>query len=115
MAINTNIEIFRGNDIQLPITIIDDADDPVDISAWSDLAITIRRAYGERILVEKSTAGPEMEITDPVNGLVTVILTDDDTNKLTAASHVYDVKRMDEGGEVTLLYGKITVHSVATE
>lgn len=115
MAINADIPIFRGEDVQLPITIVDEDDAPLDITAWSDLTFTIRRAYGEAELVKKTTADPaEMEITDAENGELVVTLTDDDTNELTALTHVYDLKRMDAGGEVVLLYGRVLVHAAAT-
>lgn len=108
MAIGVNIQFFKGEDIT-----IEDVITGVDITSWS-ITFSIRETFADDVLISK-TVGSGITLTDPTNGKLQIVLSDDDTNLLSSRNYVYDVKRMDAGSEAVLTYGILTIQESVTE
>lgn len=102
---------FAGEDKQLQFTILDENEDPVNITGW---AVTFSFADGvsETPLFEK-TVGSGIALTTPGSGLLTVTVTDADTEDLDAGDYVYALHRTDASTETVLAFGDVVLQRAA--
>jgi len=110
MPIYTPITIFKGEDKTLNVIL----KPPTDISTWTNISFTVRKAKTDSTAKITKTVGSGITITDTTNGVVQVALADTDTENLTAGIHYWDIKRMDPGSEVVLAYGPINIEQGIT-
>ena len=103
MPAEDNIEIYKGEDVNLSFTM-----NPVeDITGWT---IELNVKQDSTIVLTKSAT-----VTDGPNGQFSVSLVDDDTDNLVERNHLYDVWRTDAGSETVLAIGNFIVHRVARD
>lgn len=99
----------QGDAARFTVEYQEDDGTPIDITGWvPELAIS--RARGKAYL-QRWTGAPQVEITDPANGEVTVVLAPDETRAWgKAAELVYEVTLTPPDGEtVTVLEGPLLV------
>lgn len=89
--VGERIEVARGEDRTLQLTIKDDAGAVVDITG-STVTFTVRRRPQDPILFSKSSATPsEVTLVDPTNGRADIFILDTDTGPLAVSDYKYDV------------------------
>lgn len=103
MAIKANIVIDQGATFQTSINVTDDNDDVVDLTGYSAVA-QMRKHYTSSNSFSFTTA------ISPSIGVVTLSMTANATNLITAGRYVYDCELTDTNGAVTrLVEGIVTV------
>lgn len=111
MAKAMDFHEMQGDDISYIITITDDGNvqDITDWAIWitfkEDLSVPDSEANLQ--IVWGNSADARGPLTDPINGVHEIHLTNADTNNLNT-EYYYDIQCRDENGRiVTLYYGKI--------
>lgn len=99
----------QGDAARFTIEYQEDDGTPIDLTGWTP-ELAIAKARG-RALLQRWTAAPQVEITDPAAGEVTVVLTPDETREWGKNEElVYEVTVTPPDGEtVTILEGPISV------
>lgn len=109
MLENQNATIRVRNDHVLRVTVLDNDDQPVDITG-----ATIRWQLAGRVgstspLVSKATGGQGVEITDAENGVFEVTLDSADTDGLNG-TYYHEAELVDaQGKKQTVMVGEITI------
>lgn len=89
---------MSGDQLSLPITVLDNNDAVVDLTGGSAVFKMARRPTGTAII--DSTASPAtatVALTDPTNGILTVTITDENTEAL-RGDYYYECKFTDNTG-----------------
>jgi len=86
------IELYQGSNVTFRVTVVDTADDPVDLTGAS-LVFTVRKAVAcEPALLRKTTDLPsEGAITDPTGGIAELYIVPSDTGVLLPGGYVFDL------------------------
>lgn len=114
MAIEQNItpysQYFTGEDKSLSCIIFQaDGETRQDLTGWTGLSWLVKEDpddEDEDALVTK-TLGSGITVTDAVQGVVTVTVSDDDIAELEGETAYYhELKRTDDGLETVLLFGR---------
>lgn len=106
-----DITIYQGNDVDLPITVRDPAGVAQDITGFSATFI-IARHVDDTPAVSKATGGGGIALTDPANGVLTVSLSDTDTDL--RGDYYYQCDVQDgAGNDSTVSTGTITFEATA--
>jgi hypothetical protein len=94
MADRANIYIYQGTDYQAPLEFFDD-DGPIDVSSYT-FSAQIRKVYNS------ASANVEFDfiMTDPVNGLVEMVMSDSMTVNLKEGKYQYDILAVHSSNEV---------------
>jgi len=101
-----NFEAVTGDNFNLNLTFEDSAGDPINISAWESIKLTIKSR--KALLDADAEYQGNATVTSGVGGLATVALTPADTEEL-VGSYYYDVQYVDGDGTVkTFMSGIIT-------
>lgn len=93
---------FAGEDKELQFTIRDENQVVIDVTGWSfqwELCVN-----GAVVLTKVSPGG--VQLTDPTNGIVTVIIADTDTASIVEGNHKHVLKRIDSGDAAVLAHGQ---------
>ena len=90
-----NIEFYQGENATIQVTVAGE-----DITGW-----TLKAVVGS---ITK-TSGAGITITDGVNGVFEIVLSDTDTDGLAAGTYDWAAKRIDEGSESVLSIGICSV------
>lgn len=120
MALGTelDIEIHRGDDRLLTLTVKDEAGVVVDINGatmtWIitaiDVALAITQPKKGSTPIETKTVGNGITLTDALNGVLTITLDSADTTGQVAPTTFYHELQMVLGGfTTTLMYGKLSL------
>jgi hypothetical protein len=105
LAINQTIEIYRGEEVELPFTLT-----PVtDISGWT-IQFTVAKGPNSSIKTIDTMAGT---ITSAVDGEFSVNLTAEVTGGINPGNYYYDVWRTDADSERVIAAGLFRVLPVA--
>lgn len=92
---------YRGDTLRLTVDL--DGDSEVDVTGWTWLA-QVRDTTGA--LVQTMTVTP----VDPLNGVVAVELTAEQTGAMPVGDHPFDVEATDtDGGTRTVVVGKLRI------
>jgi hypothetical protein len=103
MAIKANLQIDQGTTFQTSINVTDDNDDIVNLTGYSAVA-QMRKHYTSSNATSFTTS------ISPSIGVVTLSMTANNTNLITAGRYVYDCELTDVNGAVTrLVEGIVTV------
>jgi len=102
MATTEKIEIIRGEDILIEVTVTGQI-----ITGWA-LIFAVAPKYQDTAVITKSI-GSGITITDGAHGIFQVALSDDDTKDLRTGGYVWDVKRNDAGQEAVLSRGEFVI------
>ena len=108
-AENQSFVMHRGDDLELTVTVLDKAGDPVRVTAaeWR-MAATL----GGNAVVQKSSANPsEIEIqASPNDHQFKVFLAEADTDSLAAANYQHAARATDDSGNSQVVTtGKVAV------
>lgn len=115
MAAYLDITIEQGATFTLELSVINDAEDPIDLTGYT-ARMDIKRSVGESTaLLQLTTANSRILITS-ATGLVTLVLTAAETAAITTwLRGVYDLELVSAGGDVTrLCEGAVTVAANVT-
>lgn len=97
----------RRNDQDFVITVTDAAGAVVPLTGFTAVVFTISRKRGSAALVTKSLADG-VAITDAANGVITVSLTDTDTDRV--GTFWFECRATDGvGGDTTVASGYLTI------
>lgn len=108
-AVKKNITIEQGATFKLVLTWKDSKSRPINLTGYS-ARLQVRAALGDAaVLIDASTANGKI-VLGTTNGLITVTLTDEETQALTFQSGVYDLKvTPPDGASVRLMQGSVTL------
>lgn len=118
MAKETNLELYTNTDRDYEFPVLDETETTaINITGWA-LSFMIKRSIEDpdrHALVTKTT-GAGIVISGSFNvdptlntQLATVSVADSDTERLTAAPCVYELRRTDAGFETPLAFGKLSL------
>jgi hypothetical protein len=97
---SNDINVYRGNDINLNITVTDSNGSPVDITGYT-LWFTVKSDENDsddEATIQKTVTSH----TDPTNGLTTFELTNTDTD-IPHGTYLYDMQMKDTSNKITTL------------
>lgn len=110
MSRPTQLTVGQGESFTLAITILDEANDPVDLTSVSFTG-SIKETYSSL----NNSATFDFEVLSPAtSGSVNITLPASTTSTLTAQDYVYDVIRTDGTDVRRLLEGKLIVRPGVT-
>ncbi len=110
MSRATQLTVGQGESFTLAITILDEANNPVDLTN-----VTFTGSLKETYSSEDVSANFNFQVIAPaVSGSVTITLPATTTSTLTAQDYVYDVVRTDGTDVRRLLEGKFIVRPGVT-
>lgn len=104
MARHRDRECFRGEDVELDVTVYVDDDSSVtdDITGWAISFELMTANNGTPILT--ASVGDGITLDDPANGGLTISLSGDDLDR-TPRGYYYTISRTDVGSRRLLAYG----------
>jgi len=96
----SKITIYRGDDVNINLTITDEAGDPVDITGYEFFfTCKVNDTDAESAALIKKDVSTH---TNPTQGLTTIIL-DNDLTAVTPGTYVYDIQMKDTSSKITTL------------
>ena len=103
MGTKANLKVDQGSDFSTAINLTDDDGDALNLSGYTGAA-QIRKYY-------TSTTSYDFDVDITANtGQITLSLTANTTNNITAGRYVYDLEITDSGGVVSrVLEGIVTI------
>jgi hypothetical protein len=109
VALEQVFEVFSGNDVTLRFTVTEnDSGEALDLTGAQALIWALAKNANAQAIVTK-TLGAGVTITDPANGVVEVVLTDDDLEPL-RGTYYHEMRLTNSSGlKSTLVYGVATV------
>ena len=104
------IDIFRGDNRTLEVTVLDTNGNPVDLTG-AQIKFTARTKIDRKKVIEKSSTDPaQITITDAANGKYEIYLIPSDTYSLKPGKYVFDSQVTLSSGQVyTVVFGTIEV------
>lgn len=112
-----DIVIEQGATFHRRITYTDDADNPIDLTDWT-ARMQVRENFStDPALAEWTTETNGLDITDPVNGVIEILIEADESQEWTFRSGVYDLELVQPapGDDVIrLIKGNFTVDPEVT-
>lgn len=106
-----DITILKGADFPLELQILDDAEDPVDLTGWSVAAVV--RERNARTAEEIIDLAPA--ITDAADGMISIFIDSEDTGDITHRRGYWDLRLTDPDGlEQIYVYGVATISEIVT-
>jgi len=112
MATQSDFSEFSGNDIDLKVVVIDEAtNEPLNLTGAQALVWALgKRAKASLALVTKTLENAGVEITNALEGMVTVHLAAADTEALKAGDYYHEMRLVNVAGKrATLMYGTATI------
>jgi hypothetical protein len=111
MSIEANIAstdgFFRGEDKTLRFTVVDDGDNPVNITGWTITFTMSASQHGAQIAGLTKTVGSGITLTSPASGILDVTILDTDTVAQGPAIYYYSLRRTNAGFAAELAFGSI--------
>ncbi|MFQ5647323.1 MAG: BppU family phage baseplate upper protein [bacterium] len=111
MLTSKEINLYRGDDRTLEISVTDSQGQPVDLTG-SSLKFSVKQSSSDvAYLVQKSSDfSSEISITDPIGGVFQIYLVPGDSNGLTPGAYQYDIELTSSAGKIyTVLRSELTV------
>lgn len=110
-----SVEIFRGDNQTLEVTVNDSANNAFDLTG-SVARFTVREGINTTQLIFKtSDEVTEIEITDPVDGVLEIYLLPEDTREMKPGLYVYDVEVELPSGDIhTVISGAFRIKGDVT-
>jgi hypothetical protein len=109
MAQKVDIEntdnLRKGSNFTIGFTVLDDNNDPVDITGWS-LTYTWKVRDSDAAAVLTKTTANAIALTDPTNGVGTITLVPADTASLKPRVYVHSLARTDTGFAGSIIPGE---------
>ena len=104
-----NFEMWQGDDKVLRVTVVDDADVPVDISG-STIKWVIYKRTGENVVLSKTLASG-IALTVPASGIFEITLDRADTLNLLGNSFNHEAELSDaSNNRSTIFTGTVAIH-----
>src|ERR1044072_5018457 len=118
MATRYNIEMDQGSEWRVVINWQNEDETPIDLTGWTGALQVRRTADAEEVLLSL-TDGDGIEITDPTDGEITVVISSEKSSAMPARTSdknwVYDLEVTPlGGGTVRLLDGKFLISHEVT-
>jgi hypothetical protein len=109
-----NFDVFQGSDVTINFTIYDtDGYTAKNISGWA-LEATFAHPISKAIDSDRTeTTDSGITITSGSDGEGTIVLSDDDTDEMTAGDWEWALWRTDDGFEQPLILGTLTIRETA--
>jgi hypothetical protein len=101
--ITRNESLFLGEDRVIRFTVLDDANQPVDITGWQIRFYFKEREGGDTIFTHMPDIAPG------TGGVLDVVLEREDTIEQFPGTYFYLLERIDPGNNNVLAYGGITL------
>ena len=112
-AITAAANWFIGEDRIFSFTVLNAAGAAQNISGWA-LEWTLRAGPTSPATLLTKTTVSGIAITDAVNGVCQVTITDTDTLALETGQHYHTLKRTDDGSEAVLSFGVAVLRLAAS-
>lgn len=119
-ATNQDIEHWKGDDAQIRITVLDQDDNPVDLTDatarwWMTSRLSPASTGAASIYIQKSTADGGIIITENSGTFtLTIELQPEDTENLTPGKYYHETEVVDSAGEIsTVTVGKFILRPTA--
>jgi hypothetical protein len=97
---------FMGEDKAISVEVVDRAGVPVDVAGWTTTLVITRTVTSAALLTASGEVSGTYSATRADNTQrITFVLTDDQTDDLTAGVYHYSVKRTGDDVDAVLLYG----------
>jgi hypothetical protein len=98
------LTLNQGNLYKLEYNFTNADSSPKDLTGTTELQYSLALRKNTAPIISMVLADPELEITDPVNGLVTITLTPENTKLLGEGTYYHELRHTNAVGEpVTLL------------
>lgn len=110
--LNTD-NLRKGSNYTITFTVLDDNNDPVNISGWS-LTYTWKVRDTDAAAVLTKTVGSGITLTDPTNGVGTIALVPADTSSLRPRVYYHRLMRTDAGFVGSVIPGEDQADALAT-
>lgn len=107
-----DIEFPRGDTCPLRFELIDNEGNKIELKDEDELYFTMKKGYGvSEYILQKKFSNAEIKQSD---GVCSLVLLPDDTNKLKYGTYVYDLCIKSGDFTKTLCLGQITLTNEAT-
>lgn len=116
MAATANIRFFRGEDIELDVTM--DPNPVGGVVGWA-ITFTLRKRLNQLPIIVTKTIGDGVTITNGPAGQFSVLLASSDTAELeldstdddgnTVGVYFFDIQRTDPGSRRVITFGTVTL------
>jgi hypothetical protein len=102
-----NLQAVQGDNWMWTATFLDDADDPIDLTVYSDVKMQVRKKPGTTVVAEASLSGNGFSII----GVDDNVLSLDECALPTDVTGVYqfDVELIDAGNVETVIRGTLNI------
>jgi hypothetical protein len=108
---DVNWKVTQGDTFSLELQYVDPDDNPINIEGYS-VVMEVKDKPGGRILSARCTVGDGVDITDEINGIITVTVSPEKTRKFNYPRSSYQIQGTDQYGEnTTFLQGWFQVNA----
>jgi hypothetical protein len=112
MAIQTNFELFAGDDQTISITVVDENGDVIDITDVDEITWSLKNSQSDDTAIfEKTLSLAEISLTDPDDGLYDVTIGAADTELLSGIYYYESIVTDVSASSYTTSYGHIYFHA----
>jgi len=112
-AVVVNIAMFQGEDRIISDTIYAPNGNVQNISGWNVAFSMFALSDPSTVFVSKTVAGGGINLSDPTNGVLQVLIARADTISVFTGQYEYSVVRTDPGNDITLSRGLFSLLSTA--
>ena len=93
------IKIVKGDDLNYVLTVLDSSGVAQDLTGATAAVFTVKDEYTDENALIQKTLGSGVTLTDAANVVVTVVLTDSDTD-INAGLYKFDLQITDASGNI---------------
>lgn len=94
------IKVVQGDDLTYTLTVNDADGNAVDLTGASAAVFTVKKNYSDDTAVIEKTLGAGVVITTPASGVVTVTLSDSDTD-IEDGTYMFELQVTDSSGNIS--------------